>query len=153
VILNYGTNESAYDSFVDKSYAKELTEAVRRVRAALPQSSILLMSPMDRGRREASGEIGTLPAIPRLVTIDQRVAMETGCAFFNTFQAMGGPGTMGQWYEAEPRLVGGDFIHPMPAGARIVGNLLYQALFDGYNQFKVRRMREKFARILPAPAK
>jgi lysophospholipase L1-like esterase len=147
VIINYGTNESGYASFVDQSYGKELKEVVRRVRTALPEASILLMSPMDRGARETGGEIGTLPTIPRLVTIQQRVAMETGCGFFNTFLAMGGPGTMGQWYGAEPRLVGGDFIHPMPAGAKIVGNLLYQALFDGYNQFKVRRMQEKFAKV------
>jgi lysophospholipase L1-like esterase len=147
VIINYGTNESGYASFVDQSYGKELKEVVRRIRAALPEASILLMSPMDRGTREAGGEIGTMPTIPRLVTIQQRVAMETGCGFFNTFLAMGGPGTMGLWYQAEPRLVGGDFIHPMPAGAKIVGNLLYQALFDGYNQFKVRRMQEKFAKV------
>ena len=148
VIINYGTNESGYASFVDQSYGKELKEVVRRIRAALPEASILLMSPMDRGTREAGGEIGTMPTIPRLVTIQQRVAMETGCGFFNTFQAMGGPGTMGLWYQAEPRLVGGDFIHPMPAGAKIVGNLLYQALFDGYNQFKVRRMQERFAKAV-----
>ena len=147
VIINYGTNESGYASFVDQSYGKELKEVVRRIRAALPDASILLMSPMDRGTRETGGEIGTMPTIPRLVTIQQRVAMETGCGFFNTFLAMGGPGTMGLWYQAEPRLVGGDFIHPMPAGAKIVGNLLYQALFDGYNQFKVRRMQEKFAKV------
>ncbi len=127
-----------------------MKEIIRRVRAALPETSILLMSPMDRGTREAGGEIGTVPTIPRLVTIQQRVAGETGCGFFNTYMAMGGPGTMGQWYQAEPRLVGGDFIHPMPAGARIVGNLLYQALFDGYNQFKVRRMQEKFAKVAQA---
>jgi lysophospholipase L1-like esterase len=147
VIINYGTNESGYASFVDQSYGRELKEVVRRIRAALPEASILLMSPMDRGTRESGGDIGTMPTIPRLVTIQQRVAMETGCGFFNTFLAMGGPGTMGQWYQAEPRLVGGDFIHPMPAGAKIVGNLLYQALFDGYNQFKVRRMHEKFAKV------
>jgi lysophospholipase L1-like esterase len=151
VIINYGTNESGYASFVDQSYAKELGEVIRRIRAALPDVSILLMSPMDRGTRETGGEIGTLPTIPRLVTIQQRVAMDTGCSFFNTFLAMGGPGTMGQWYQAEPRLVGGDFIHPMPAGAKIVGNLLYQALFDGYNQFKVRRMHERFAQLGPRP--
>jgi len=153
VIINYGTNESGYASFVDVSFGKELTEAVRRVRAAVPGASILVMSPMDRGRRDAGGEIGTLPTIPRLVTIQQRVAMEMGCGFFNTFLAMGGPGTMGQWYQAEPRLVGGDFIHPMPAGAKIVGNLLYQALFDGYSQFKVRRVHERFANMKPAAPK
>jgi lysophospholipase L1-like esterase len=147
VIINYGTNESGYASFVDTSYEAELKEVIHRLRAALPDTSILLMSPMDRGTRETGGEIGTLPTIPRLVTIQQRVAIDTGCGFFNTFLAMGGPGTMGLWYQAEPRLVGGDFIHPMPAGAKIVGNLLYQALFDSYNQFKVRRMHERFAKV------
>ncbi len=146
VIINYGTNESVYAAFVDKVYGKELAEIVRRVRAALPDTSILLMSPMDRGTRESGGEIGTVPTIPKLVTIQQQVAIDTRTGFFNTFLAMGGPGTMGQWYQAEPRLVGGDFIHPMPAGAKIVGNLLYQALFDSYNQYKVRRMQEKFAK-------
>jgi hypothetical protein len=28
---------------------------------------------------------------------------------------------------------------------------LYQALFDGYNQFKVRRMHERFAQLGPRP--
>lgn len=149
VIINYGTNESGYASFVDQSFGKELKEAVGRIRKAVPESSILLMSPMDRGVREASGQIGTLVTIPRLANIQERVAAETGCGFFNTYLAMGGAGAMGRWYEAEPRLVGGDFIHPMPAGARIVGNLLYQALFDGYNQYKIRRMRERTAEEPP----
>ncbi|MBZ5605548.1 MAG: hypothetical protein LAO79_24890 [Acidobacteriia bacterium] len=68
------------------------------------------------------------------------MANETGVAFFNTFQAMGGAGTMARWYNDEPRLVGADFIHPMPAGAKIVGELLYNALRDGYNQYKLRQL-------------
>lgn len=146
VVINYGTNESVYPSFVDQSFASELKEVIRRVRAAVPEASVLVMSPMDRGKREASGEIGTAPALPRVVAIEQRVAQEAGCAFFNTFQAMGGSGTMGRWYHAEPRLVSADFIHPMPAGARIVGNLLFKALMDGYNKYKLERMRENLAR-------
>jgi lysophospholipase L1-like esterase len=146
VIINYGTNESAYASFVEQSYGKELKEIVRRVRAAVPEASILLMSPMDRGQRDSTGAIGTMATIPRLVAIQQQVAMQTGCGFFNTFQAMGGPGTMGRWYEAEPRLVGADFIHPMPAGARIVGNLLYQSVVDGYNRYKIQRLKEQLPR-------
>jgi lysophospholipase L1-like esterase len=141
VVINYGTNESVYPSFLDQGFASELKEIVRRVRAAVPEASVLVMSPMDRGKREASGEIGTVPALHRVVDIEQRVAQQTGCAFFNTFQAMGGSGTMGRWYLAEPRLVSADFIHPMPAGARIVGNLLSKALVDGYNKYKLERMR------------
>jgi lysophospholipase L1-like esterase len=64
-------------------------------------------------------------------------------AFFNTFQAMGGEGTMARWYAAEPRLVGSDYIHPMPAGAKIVGELLYGSLRDGYNEYKLRQLKSR----------
>ncbi len=141
IIINYGTNESVYAKFIEQSYEKELKEIIRRVRASLPATSILVMSPMDRGQRDASGDVTTNPAITRLVHIQERIAAETRVAFFNTYQAMGGAGTMGRWYEAEPRLVGADFTHPMPAGAKLVGGLLHQALFDGYNRHKIRNMR------------
>jgi lysophospholipase L1-like esterase len=147
VVINYGTNESVYPTFVDQGFKHELRTIVSRVRQAVPESSILIMSPMDRGHRAPNGEIGTVPVMPRLVAMEESVALETGCAFFNTFQAMGGPGTMGKWYTAEPRLVGADFIHPLPAGARIVGNLLYRGLTNGYNRYKLHRMQEKFAKM------
>lgn len=141
VILNYGTNESVYAAFVDQSMVKEMKELVRRVRTALPGASVLIMSPMDRGERASGGEIVTVPVMPRLVSLQASAAADLGCGFFNTYQAMGGAGTMAKWYQAEPRLVGGDFIHPLPAGARIVGDLLETALLDGYNRYKLRQVQ------------
>src|SRR5579862_2402275 len=138
VIVNYGTNESGFAKFVESTWAPEMKEAVRRLKTALPGGSILLMSPMDRGERNKEGEIETIAIMPRLVEIESQVARDTGVAFFNTFQSMGGSGTMARWYASEPRLVSADFIHPMPAGAKIVGELLYNALRDGYNQYKLR---------------
>jgi len=141
VVLAYGTNESGFPKFVDTTWASEMKAAVKRLQTALPATSILLMSPMDRGERNERGEIETIAAMPRLVKIEARVAEETGVAFFNTFQAMGGDGTMARWYAAEPRLVGSDYIHPMPAGAKIVGELLYGSLRDGYNEYKLRQLK------------
>jgi len=140
VIVNYGTNESGYAKFVDTTWGPEMREVVRRVHSAVPDASVLLMSPMDRGEKNAAGEIETVQVLPRLVSIESRVAGETGAAFFNTFEAMGGAGTMARWYTSEPRLVSADFIHPMPAGAKIVGELLYDALRDGYNDYKLRQL-------------
>jgi lysophospholipase L1-like esterase len=142
VVLAYGTNESGFPKFVDYTWAPELKAAVARVRAALPDASILLMSPMDRGERNKEGELDTISAMPRLVSIEADVAKEEGVAFFNTYEAMGGKGTMARWYTQEPRLVGADYIHPLPAGAKIVGELLYGALRDGYNAYKLRQLKE-----------
>ena len=141
VVLAYGTNESGFPKFVDSTWGAEMKTVVRRLQTALPDASILLMSPMDRGERNDRGEIETIAAMPRLVKIEAKVAEDMGVAFFNTFQAMGGDGTMARWYAAEPRLVGSDYIHPMPAGAKIVGELLYGSLRDGYNEYKLRQLR------------
>jgi lysophospholipase L1-like esterase len=141
VVLNYGTNESTSMEFVDSSYEKTLRTAIARVRKALPKSSILIMSPMDRGQREMSGQIGTVPALRKVVAIQAKVAADTKVAFFNTFEAMGGEGTMGRWYLSEPRMVGADLIHPMPSGAKLVGNLFFKAVLDSYNRYKVKTLR------------
>ena len=140
VILNYGTNESGFESFLTHDYEKQLREAIRRVRAALPNASILVMSPMDRGQKNG-GEIETMPTIPRIVDIQRRVAVELHCGFFNTYETMGGEGTMARWYDSQPRLVSADFIHPTPQGARIVANLFVKELLAGLSRYKLRQIR------------
>ena len=134
VVINYGTNESSYPAYVEKQYEGELIRAIGRVRAALPNASILIMSPMDRGERDGDN-ITTMRAIPEIVAIQQRVAEKTGCGFFNTYQSMGGNGTMALWYNHHPAMVGADLIHPSPQGARIVAQLLTSQLLIGYERY------------------
>jgi lysophospholipase L1-like esterase len=139
VILNYGTNESEYASDDQmQRYERELKEVVRRVRTSLPAASILIVSPMDRGRRAPGGRVITLPSIPKIVEMQRRVALETHCAFLNMFEAMGGEGTMARWHEGRKHLVGGDLTHPNGDGAQTVGTLLYMALMDSYNGYRER---------------
>ena len=138
VVINYGTNEADFAEFVDKQYEKELREAIRRLRTALPETSILVMGPMDRGQRTGPGEVETMATIPRIVAIQKRVALETGCGFFDTFAAMGGEGTMARWYAAQPRLVSADFIHPYPAGGRMIAVVVVKEIGLALNRYKLR---------------
>ena len=141
VIVNYGTNEADFAAFIDHQYEKELREAIRRIRGAVPDGSILVMSPMDRGHR-VDGEIETMPTIPRIVAIQRRVARETGCGFFDTFTAMGGDGTMAHWYNDQPRLVSADFIHPYPAGGKRIATVFTKEIGAGLNRFKLRQLKQ-----------
>jgi lysophospholipase L1-like esterase len=137
VVVNYGTNEADFAAFLDSQYEKELRQAIRRVRQALPRASILLMSPMDRGHRVAGGAIETMETIPRIVEIQRRVARDTGCAFFDTFAAMGGAGTMARWYTAQPRLVAADLIHPFPPAGKQIATIFVREIEAGLARFKV----------------
>jgi lysophospholipase L1-like esterase len=132
VVLNYGTNESRYTGLSFSAYARDYREVVRRVREALPECAILVMAPMDRGERSGTGGIATADSIPRMVAAQRLVARSEKVAFFDTYAAMGGPGTMADWYERSPRLVAGDFTHPTHRGAARVGDLLVDALMKGY---------------------
>jgi lysophospholipase L1-like esterase len=139
LVLNYGTNESEYASEAQMvRYENELREVVRRVQTALPGVSILIISPMDRGKHAPGGKVITLDSIPRIVELQQRVASASGCAFFNMFAAMGGAGTMGRWHANKKHLVGGDLTHPNADGAETVGVLTYAALLDGYAKYRAR---------------
>ncbi|SPE40750.1 Putative transmembrane protein (modular protein) [Candidatus Sulfopaludibacter sp. SbA3] len=148
LIINYGTNEADFAGFVDKGYEKELREAIRRAHAALPDASILVMSPMDRGYKAGAGEIETMPTIPRILAIQRRVARETGCGFFDTFAAMGGDGTMARWYAAHPRLVSADLIHPYPAGGKMIANVFVRELAAGLNRYKLRQTQTQSRRMV-----
>ena len=143
VVINYGTNEADFPAFLDTTYEKELREAIRRVHAALPETSVLIMSPMDRGYRTASREIETIPTIPRIVALQQRVARETGCGFFDTYQAMGGEGTMARWYQAKPRLVSADFIHPVPAGGKVIAVSFTREIISGLNRYQLKETQSE----------
>jgi lysophospholipase L1-like esterase len=136
VVFNYGSNESVNAAYVDKYYEGELRKLIKRAQTALPQTSILIMSPMDRGQKDSKGDIVTVPTVPRIVEIQQRVSLDTGCAFFNTYAAMGGAGTMAQWYAAKPKLVNADYLHPTPGGAAKVGSMLDEALREAYDRWK-----------------
>jgi len=136
VIIGYGANESQFEKLPMDQYEKDTKEAISRIRAALPGVSIMLVGPMDRGARGAGGVIVTRQMIPRLVNYQRRIAAETGCAFFDTFTAMGGEGTVARWVEAKPRLMGGDFTHPTAQGAEIVGTLIYDAIINAYEKYK-----------------
>jgi lysophospholipase L1-like esterase len=136
VVINYGTNESVFPEYIERQYPSELRRVIERVKAAVPDASVLVMSPMDRGERDSSGAIVTVHVLPRIVEIQKQIASETGCAFFNTYEAMGGAGTMARWYDSQPRLVSADFMHPLPGGAAKVGALLDDALVRGYARYQ-----------------
>jgi lysophospholipase L1-like esterase len=53
-------------------------------------------------------------------------------AFWNTFEAMGGEGSMGRWVKATPQLGAWDYTHPTPLGAEAIADLFFKALTSGY---------------------
>jgi len=137
IVLNYGTNGLIGEKMADVWFLGEVRHALKRAKGAAPAGApVLVMSPMDKGWRDDTGEITTSEGYQQMVRLLQQASLEEGVPFYNTFEAMGGPGSMGRWYHRDPPLVGGDLIHPTTGGGRIVAKLFVDALLRGYARYK-----------------
>ncbi len=133
IVLGFGGNEASDDRTEDAFY-EDYLQVLRRMRQGREDLGCLVFAPLDQARRQR-GRIRTLPTIPRIVTAQRRAAFDSGCAFYDTWQAMGGEGAMQRWHKARPRLAMGDFRHATPAGYEIIGNMFYKALLAGFADY------------------
>jgi lysophospholipase L1-like esterase len=131
IIFQYGTNESDFSKIDLTDYERTLAGLIDELHEVAGNASILVVSPLDRAEWKY-GRVDTKPVILDLVSIQRRVALAHGAAFWNTFEAMGGAGSMARWTKARPQLGGGDLTHPTPRGAEILGDLLSDAIVRAY---------------------
>ncbi|HGG56772.1 MAG TPA: hypothetical protein ENK31_03125, partial [Nannocystis exedens] len=155
VVLMFGGNDMNMRGTMD-NYKRELGAVIQLFvpeeapPGALPPPACLIMAPLDHGERRGR-QIVTRAIVPKLVEAQRQVAEEHGCAFFDTYAAMGGEGSMGRWARSEPRLGSGDLSHLSYHGHRVIGAMLFQALLDGYADFR-QRVEGKPIRSLEAIA-
>jgi lysophospholipase L1-like esterase len=130
MVLMYGGNDVGDVRIPMARYEKVFRQLVQRFRTTSPETSCLVMSPLDHGERYRGG-VRTVPRQHPLMEVQRRIALEEGCAWYSVFEAMGGEGAMGRWFKASPRLGWGDFAHATPAGARVLGTYFFKALMEG----------------------
>lgn len=136
IVFWMGANDAVSQSvaFVRDRYVRHYRGILRRYQDANPDMSCMVMSILDKGER-VNGHIRTRSRVPRLVEAQREVAFAEGCAFFDTFAAMGGEGTMRRWHQSRPRLVTDDLGHLTASGSRVMGTLVYRALLKGWGDW------------------
>jgi lysophospholipase L1-like esterase len=134
VVLQFGANEGANRFLVLAEYRDDFSEVIGTIKEALPTASILVVGPMDQARKLETGGFGSAAMPEKLDAVQREVALAQGCAFFDTWQAMGGRGSMGGWLVKG--LGGADMIHPTEHGARKIGTWIAEALLYGYQRFR-----------------
>ncbi|MGB5285672.1 MAG: GDSL-type esterase/lipase family protein, partial [Polyangiales bacterium] len=133
IVLGFGGNEAS-DDRTEQMFYEDYMKVLRRMRQGREDLSCLVFAPLDQARR-TRGRIRTLPTIPLIVAAQRRAAIDSDCAFYDTWQAMGGEDAMRRWYKARPRLAMGDFRHATPAGYEIIGNMFYKAILAGFADY------------------
>jgi len=133
VVLQYGTNESEDGSVNEPQYRKWVGDLIDAAKVAAPNASILVMAPPDRAEKAENGELRSSHVIVRIVELQEQIAKEHGVAFWNTWKAMGGKGSMGKWVKRG--LANADLTHPTPSASVILGDLMFKAVLAGYDAY------------------
>lgn len=116
VVMQYGTNEASDYGGKAKTYAKTVTELVARIRKAAPTSECLVVGPTDRADRPET--------IPTVRDGLRDGAAEAGCVFWDTYEKMGGKGSITEWAKAPEPRAAKDGVHLTPRGYRELGERL-----------------------------
>ena len=136
ILVAYGTNEALSAKWTEQDYHAAFTAVLRRLRAAAPLASILVVGPPDCERR-IHGRRVPFPHLEEVIDVQRQAALENGCAFWDWRTRMGGPGSVQQWVQAG--LGQGDYVHLTSAGYRLVGSMLFEELMAQYNRFLAAR--------------
>ncbi len=134
VVYQFGANESGDGwAYSMEDFHRTMKDVLLQGKSALPHASCLIIAAMDRARVR-DGRTESMRIIPLIVKEQERVAQEVGCAFFNTFLAMGGSGAMRRWVTRG--WGAGDLTHPTSYGAQVIGDWLFSGMMDGYARYQ-----------------
>jgi lysophospholipase L1-like esterase len=132
VVYQFGANESADGyAYSMEDYLRTMKAVIAQGKEALPNSSCLIVAAMDRARLEG-GVVTSMKIIPLIVEQQAIAARDLDCAFFNTYEAMGGWGAMPKWVRRG--LGQADMTHPSGVGAIRIGTWIYGALMEEYDR-------------------
>lgn len=142
IILQYGLNIATPRGKKYDSYQKGMLASIRYMKECFPQAGFLLLSVGDRDYKTETGELRTMPGVKNLVRCQQQIAAESGIAFWNMFEAMGGNGSMAKLVHAKPAQANYDYTHINFRGGNYLAGLLYETLVYGKEQYERRREYE-----------
>ena len=127
IILAYGTNEVTDNNWSVESYQRMFVSILRRFRRAAPHASVLIFGPPDRAVRAGGGwqSAGRMTA---LLEAQRRACIEMGAAFWSSYAAMGGAGSMNSW--VAHGLGQRDHVHLTAPGYIKLGRMFYDDLLS-----------------------
>lgn len=137
-ILQFGGNSVPYikEEAKAEEFGRWFGAQIRTLQQLNPKASFIVIGPSDMSVKDKDRFV-TYPILPAVRDALKKAAFDRGVAYWDLFEAMGGPQSMPQWVKAEPPLASTDHIHFTPKGARLVAEWFYDALEEAYNDFKL----------------
>lgn len=131
VMFMIGANEAQWLRPGDhalEEYQSHYEKVLAPIRKSRPDASCLVVSPTDQA--EAAGDgYKSRAVMPLLIAAQRRAAHAQGCAFYSTYDWMGGKGAAAKWFKKQ--LLRSDFQHLTVPGATKMADGIFDALMTG----------------------
>lgn len=131
IVLSFGTNEAGDPDWTPLYYEQLLGRILRRLHAAVPQASILIYGPPDRADSPLVER-----RMPYVIEAERRAALAGNAAFWSSYDAMGGAGSMRTW--AARGLGQADHVHLTSAGYVRMADVFYDEMMRAYSESRRR---------------
>jgi hypothetical protein len=125
IVLQWGLNAMSTDATDFKAYGAQLRRVVNYMKSCFPRSAIVIMGVGDRAVQR-DGEMVTQPGLESMLREQRAAAAACGVAFWDTFSAMGGRGSMAAFVERG--WAAKDYTHLSYGGGRYIAGQFVRSL-------------------------
>jgi hypothetical protein len=136
ILLQYGGNVVPYMS--SSYYRRAFKRQLIFFKELCPGTPLIVIGPSDMSVREY-GKFSTYPGLEGIRDALRDAAMESGCGFWDLYEAMGGKNSMASFVHADPPLASPDYIHFTNLGVNLVAEMFYNALMLEYTEFETQK--------------
>ncbi|MCK4749854.1 MAG: hypothetical protein KAT15_22515, partial [Bacteroidales bacterium] len=122
IILQFGGNVVPYidADYYERAFKRELNF----IKELCPGVPVIVIGPADMSVRER-GNFITYPNIEPVRDALRNAALESGVAFWDLYEAMGGYNSMPSFVHADPPLASTDYVHFTALGVNLVAEMFY----------------------------
>ncbi len=136
LVFQYGPNLLFKPDLTDFSwYQKMMLPVLKKIRAAFPETDILIISTADKGANY-QGEWHTSKGVKPLIDVQYYMAQNTNSDFLNLYNAMGGEDAMVHWVEGDTTYANKDYTHVNFRGGKRLADIIFNSIIKEYYEFE-----------------
>ncbi len=132
IMLQFGGNVVPYMNprYYQRAFKKEL----QFYKEICPGVPVIVIGPSDMSVR-GKGVFNTYPGLESIRDALRYAALESGYAFWDLYEAMGGRNSMQSFVHTDPPLARTDYIHFTNLGVNLMGEMFHNALMLEYKKY------------------
>jgi len=127
IILNYGLNIASPEQSNYTWYRNKMIKVINNLKQVFPDAAILLVGVSDKAIKKGTKFV-TDPSVLLVLNEQKLMVQQTGIAFWNSLEAMGGINSMNEWVNQNLALK--DYSHFSNAGGKILADLMTEAILN-----------------------